>query len=309
MWKITWNKITFSILKFLSLESELVLGNCHKFFEVSKLEMGDRVPLIQALKCREYSKSGRLNRSKLPKILDMRIDKSLNKIVKIVNDLKSAIESGRWELIENSVADVIVNLLDGSTDTGAREKKQQRDIFVNMGGLQLLVSLFMPPFMPADGRLLRQGTLSERAEIWNEVLLLLREIGFAAGIVSEFVYNDSTIVLFFTLLSHHVLFDNTIGLLEEVVAYREEVFGLALIPRFYSLVESLNARFLAAFCRVLSLLVFEPEDRQIMEGVHLLQSTELLQLRRNRMSKNALSMVERNQCLVSFTLPVNCVSS
>lgn len=229
----------------------------------------------------------------------MRLDKSLNKIITITTDLKNAISSGRWDQIEQAVADVIMNLLDGSTATlNAREKKQQRDVFVALGGLQLLVSLFMPPFMPPDGRMLRESLLNERAEVWNETLLLLREVGFAASILSENVYSDSTLVLLFTLLSQHTLFDNTISLLEEIVAYRDEVFNLSLIPKFYNLVESLNARYLAAFCRVLSLLVFEPEDRQIMEGVHLLQSTELLQLRRNRMSKNAHSVVERNQCLV-----------
>ena len=284
--------------KFQEMMSLNLTEGVSSFFLVKK--MSDRVPVILALRNREYSKSGRLNRSKLPKIVDIRLDKSLNKIVKITNDLRGAITSARWEHIENAVADIIMALLDGSKNgLPARERKQQRDIFVAMGGLQLLVSLFKAPFMPVDGRLLKEPILHERAEVWNEALLVLREVGFAASVVSEYVYSESTIVLLFTLLSQHTLFDNCINLLEEIVAYREEVFSLASIPKFYSLVENLNSRYLAAFCRVLSLLVFEPEDRQIMEGAHLLQSTELLQLRRNRMTKNAVSVVERNQCLVS----------
>ena len=94
------------------------------------------------------------------------------------------------------------------------------------------------------------------------------------------------------------MFDDTMNLLEEILASREETFSLLLIPNFFSLVDSFSSRQLAHFCRILSLVLFEPEDRQIMEGSQILKSLELLQLRRNRMAKNSSNVVERNQSLV-----------
>ena len=94
------------------------------------------------------------------------------------------------------------------------------------------------------------------------------------------------------------MFDDTMNLLEEILASREETFSLLLIPNFFSLVDSFSSRPLSHFCRILSLVLFEPEDRQIMEGSQILKSLELLQLRRNRMAKNSSNVVERNQSLV-----------
>jgi hypothetical protein len=106
-------------------------------------------------------------------------------------------------------------------------------------------------------------------------------------------------VFFFTMLQHQPLFDNTMNLLEEILATREDTFQLSLIPDFYGLIGKFSARHLAHFCRVLSLVVFEPEDRHVMEGAHNLHSTELLQLRRNRLARTCGGVVERNQSLVS----------
>ena len=75
------------------------------------------------------------------------------------------------------------------------------------------------------------------------------------------------------------------SLLEEILAVRIETFSLALVPDLYALIAKFTARQLAHFCRVLSLVLFEPEDRQIMEGSQVLRSLDLLQLRRDRMAK------------------------
>lgn len=105
--------------------------------------------------------------------------------------------------------------------------------------------------------------------------------------------------MFFTYLRHQSLFDNTMNLLEEILASRTDTFSLALIPKLFSLIRGFSSRQLAHFCRVLSLVLFEPEDRQIMEGSQVLRSTDLLKLRRNKMVKNNNGVVERNQSLVS----------
>jgi hypothetical protein len=95
------------------------------------------------------------------------------------------------------------------------------------------------------------------------------------------------VVFLFTMLSHRSVFENTVSLLEEVrgttcshippllpqaplppcllhvqvLAVRIDTFSLALVPDLYGLVSKFSARHLAHFCRVLSLVLFEPEVR------------------------------------------------
>ena len=63
-------------------------------------------------------------------------------------------------------------------------------------------------------------------------------------------------------------------------------FSLTQVSDLYSLWSSFNPRKLAHFCRILALLVFEPEDRQLMESPSVLKSVELLQLRRDRAARS-----------------------
>lgn len=55
---------------------------------------------------------------------------------------------------------------------------------------------------------------------------------------------------------------------------------------------------MAHFCRVLALVLFESEDRQIMESSKILKSFELLHLRKDRMTRASFNIVELNQSLV-----------
>lgn len=176
------------------------------------------------------------------------------------------------------------------------KKKLQREFFILFGGVKLLCQLFGPPFGARDARNI--SLVSGKSEVWNEVLIILREIAIAIPSIAERVFENRDIVLFFTLLNHHSMFDNAMNLLEEILAARDETFNLIEIPNFFSLLNSFSSRQLAHFCRVLSLVLFEPEDRQIMDGTQVLRSIDLLQLRRNRMAKNGSGIVERNQSLV-----------
>lgn len=134
--------------------------------------------------------------------------------------------------------------------------------------------------------------------MWNEVMVILREIAYAIPSLGEKIITTDQMVFFFTMLAHQPLFDNTMNLLEEIMAVRDDTFQLSLVPDFYSLVGKFSSRQLAHFCRILSLVLFEPEDRHVMEGHHSLHSSELLQLRRNRMARSCHGVVERNQSLV-----------
>jgi Trpc4-associated protein len=172
----------------------------------------------------------------------------------------------------------------------------EREFFVLYGGVRLLFQLFASPYGEPNSR--RTALYSGKHEVWNEVLVILREVAIAIPTISEKIFENSDIVFLFSLLHHQAMFDNTMNLLEEILASRDETFCLLLVPNFFSLVDSFSSRQLAHFCRVLSLVLFEPEDRQIMEGSQVLKSIDLLQLRRNRMAKNSSGIVERNQSLV-----------
>jgi len=65
------------------------------------------------------------------------------------------------------------------------------------------------------------------------------------------------------MLFQHTLRRNTfecaLGLLEEILAVRTKTFNLAYVPNAEEIILSMSPVQLASFCRVLALLVFEPE--------------------------------------------------
>eukprot|EP01038_Epipyxis_sp_PR26KG_P014534 gene14534-19515_t len=257
---------------------------------------------VNTILAREIKRSNP-NHLVFPKSINININKEFNSLSDHINSLKVAIDERNWGKIEITIGDIILNLLDSSNNMNqlfsiTPKKKQQREIFASLGGLQLLLKLFEYPFGSHDARLISETTFLEKSDVWNEVLVILREIAFTIPSSSEKIFDQHHIVLLFSYLCHHSVFDNTMNLLEEILACRDETFSLASVPNLFTLLNRFSARQLAHFCRVLSLVLFEPEDRQIMEGSHVLRSIELLQLRRNRMSKNSSGIVERNQSLI-----------
>jgi hypothetical protein len=259
--------------------------------------------LLFVLRSREYGFKSVSNEHKLLSIVDKTINSEYGNMIKYLSALKLAMNSKVWDDIDTTFADVMMTILD-STDpeqmyTVTDKKAQQREFFVLSGGLQLLLEFFSPPFVKKDARDMSSITVKQKNEFFNGLLVTLREVAFAVPSLSEKIFDDDHIVFLFTLLSHHSLFDNTMNLLEEIIATRPEVFNLSLVPNLFGLIEKFNSRTLSHFCRLFSMLVFEPEDRHIIEGSHVLRSTELLRLRRNRMTKTSVNVVERNQTLVS----------
>eukprot|EP00959_Pyramimonas_sp_CCMP1952_P190587 3985936-Pyramimonas_sp.AAC.1 len=62
-------------------------------------------------------------------------------------------------------------------------------------------------------------------------------------------------------MENKTTFDNAVGLAEEVLAVREETFQLSKVENLTELMQGLSMRQLSFFCRVLALLVYEPEER------------------------------------------------
>ncbi len=67
--------------------------------------------------------------------------------------------------------------------------------------------------------------------------------------------------MLFRAMASTRVFDSVVGLLEEVLALRAETFDLSTVPNLEELVVTLSTRRLAYFCRVLAMVVFEPEPK------------------------------------------------
>lgn len=184
-----------------------------------------------------------------------------------------------------------------------------------------------------DARDLSEEILAKRlASGWNETLVVLRELVFAMPslVENQTVLDDGEFLPFlFTLLSHDSCFDAAAALIEEILSLMSQAapqsnnadvgqsddgasfvppggrsfpattFFLGDVPDLYKLWNGFNCRQLAHFSRILALLVFEPEDRQLWESSTALKSLELLQLRRNRAVRAGRdSTVDMNQSIL-----------
>jgi Protein of unknown function (DUF3689) len=184
-----------------------------------------------------------------------------------------------------------------------------------------------------DARDLSKGLVATRlAPCWNEALASLRELIFAIPSLVEngaVLENGDFLPFLFTLLAHDSCFDGAAALIEEILSLMSHspqgqaavddestgedgltipplgrvapvtTFFLGNVPELYELWGGFNCRQLAHFCRILALLVFEPEDRQLLESPAVLKSLELLQLRRNRAVRAGRdSTVDMNQAIL-----------
>lgn len=173
------------------------------------------------------------------------------------------------------------------------------------------------------------------ASCWNEVLISLRELVYALPILVENgdVLGEGDFLPFlFTLLAHDNCFDGAATLIEEILGCQSNIlqqaqtssiineseadvdtrmqqarvyvappstFFLGNVPDLYELIAGFNCRQLAHFCRLLALLIFEPEDRQVLESPSVLKSVELLQLRRDRAARAGRdATVDMNQAII-----------
>jgi hypothetical protein len=115
------------------------------------------------------------------------------------------------------------------------------------------------------------------------------------------------------------LFESAVSLAEELLAVSPRTFNLALVPNFYALFDGLSSVQAAHLCRLVALLVFEPEDRIRLElAAHAgtgsssdssesaqqqqpVRSIELVQMRRDRMSRPC-PYIDINQVLCCAVL-------
>ncbi|KAL3930746.1 MAG: hypothetical protein SGBAC_011628, partial [Bacillariaceae sp.] len=215
----------------------------------------------------------------------------------------------------------------------------ERDAFVQAGGIQVIIRVFRETsFVGAemarsyDARdVPEELVVSRLAQCWNEVMASLRELVYAMPSLVEdgdIFDNGEFLPFLFTLLSHDSCFDGAATLIEEIVSLQlnaspqpppaeddldaqipghyptarvppPSTFFLGNVPYLYKLWRGFSCRQLAHFSRILALLIFEPEDRQLLESPAVLKSIELLQLRRNRAARAGRdSTIDLNQSIL-----------
>ena len=135
-------------------------------------------------------------------------------------------------------------------------------------------------------------------ELRKECLVLLRDLCYATPLLSEQLCSQRSFIVFlFSLMRNQNTFDEAVGLTEEVLAFRGEIFNLSLVPDFEGLINSFSKRQMAFFCRVLALVVFEPEDRP-SEELKITKAADLLTARREQALSPAVKNTDRNHAVL-----------
>ena len=160
-----------------------------------------------------------------------RVNMEYSGLYGVVNDLRMAIDHTQWPEIGRCIASLVTALLDsGGMEppfTIPAKNKQQRDMFISLGGVTQLLRLFEAPISAADARSMTENGVKRRAEAWNEVMVLLREVLYSTPLLADRVVTSRHIVFLFTMLHHQSVFENSMNLLEEILASRSETFSLA----------------------------------------------------------------------------------
>jgi hypothetical protein len=237
----------------------------------------------------------------------------------------------------NSIDDPSLSASASNFHAGGGRLGLERDAFVLSGGVKLLLRVFTEPAFVGD-EVVRSNDARDLSEeivnqklvgCWNELFMSLRELIYAMPVLvenGEVLDGGDFVPFLFTLLAHDSCFDGAAALIEEILTVQSQslhqlpppddtametavrsvgyaasasTFFLGNVPDLYELWGGFNCRQLAHFCRLLALLIFEPEDRQVLESPAVLKSIELLQLRRDRAARAGRdATVDMNQAVL-----------
>ncbi|OQS00586.1 hypothetical protein THRCLA_05916, partial [Thraustotheca clavata] len=276
--------------------------------------------------------AARMNLLSLPKVDSLLpvLTKTQQRMLKQIRHLEDLLDA-------NKLVDIVVPLQTISRSiappSGTVTRKDDRDNFIQMGGPEVLLRIIyailndetMELFPGANPAAARGTTLAysyqdesnshrrrarthstdgasqDKLTALAESMNFLRELCFVAPSIADRLGRDDhlTIVLF-QLMGNGLFFEHAAGLAEEILSTRVDSFDLSLVPNFQDIVQSFSTRQLAFFCRILALIVFEPEDRRLLENSRVIKSIELLRLRRERMQKTD-NTVDRNHAILFQT--------
>ncbi|GMH76702.1 hypothetical protein TL16_g07168 [Triparma laevis f. inornata] len=232
------------------------------------------------------------------------LDEQTGGIVTLMKKLRDKVS------LDTTVPDLAIRLIDtsqASPSTNSEKMDFSRRVFVMLDGPELVIELFNPSSKTGgacfEGRDAREDLdkreVKLKSNYWNEALVLLRELSYLhPNIASDFITKHFLIYLF-TMTSHSCIFECTVGLIEEILSLLPptNLFDVSEVPAFYDLLSNLSCKQMGHFCRVMALLVFEPEDRVLMESSTALKSMSLLQLRRDRTSRGSTN-IDKNQSVL-----------
>ena len=188
------------------------------------------------------------------------IDTHFNYLHTVITELKTSLDTGKFRSAEQGVK-TLINCILNQNNPGedvfqiTPKKRLERESFVSLGGMDQLMRLFRHPFGADDARKMKKTVVTERSDLWNEVLVLMREICYTIPRMSEQFFSKDSIVFLFTLMSHQCVFENAAALLEEVLKVRIESFSLGHIPNLYGLMGGFSIHQFAYFSRLLSLVL------------------------------------------------------
>eukprot|EP00968_Pinguiococcus_pyrenoidosus_P023589 scaffold3887_cov214-Pinguiococcus_pyrenoidosus.AAC.3 len=236
---------------------------------------------------------------KAPKIVQQRVDSEYDSLHSMVDRLRVAVLPGKINVREatdamRALTRVLVEGPGFETAIVNKRMERLRDAFIMVDGPAVLVQLFQPPFAPRDLMSSADIGLRNLEEVWNDAIVTLREICYTHPDISEPFCRKHLMLFFFSLMGRKALFDSAASIIEELLAVNPCLFRLDDVPRLDDIISSFSCRQLAIFCRVLALLIYDPEDRQMLESAKVVKSHALLQLRRDRVSRTS-AIVEANQ--------------
>ena len=162
-----------------------------------------------------------------------RIDACYQRLNQCLDTLILAIDSGKWTEISNSISFLLNYILDSTSPESSTPftyieisplKRQEYELFVALGGIDTLLILFNKPFCESDARSMSNLRNPKRAETWNEILAILRELCYTIPTLSTHIFTQEHIIFLFTLLSCPSIFESAVNLLEEVLSSRIDTF-------------------------------------------------------------------------------------
>ena len=123
---------------------------------------------------------------------------------------------------------------------------------------------------PKHGYMYIKWIFDKYHNTWNQILVMLREICFSLPSLVTHYFAKPHVHFLFQLLTYKNVFDGCINLIEEILAIKTETIDITEIPNVYNLFDGFTCRQFAILCRVLALLLFEPEDRVAMEEAEVM---------------------------------------
>lgn len=179
----------------------------------------------------------------------------------------------------------------------ADEATEMKADAVLFGLPEALVAIIRASAESAEERAVAESGLSLWHELQVESLSLLRELCFAVPSYARGLALDAPLmVALFGRLREAPLFDHVVALLEEILCAGSvnpylppDTFDLAAVPDVLGLIGALSGRQLAFFCRLLVLLIFEPQERQLPAALKAAEAPR---------AEGGVALVERNQELL-----------